>query len=277
MKSRITDHEAELLLTGRIPQGRPDLGELAASVATFRSVAFQTVPQPTAALADRLGLSEEALAAAMPPFAADSTDRGPVTAPDLERRHAGILSGMGTRLAGLGLAAKIAAGVGALALGVTVTGAAGALPGVVQEAFDEIVSAVIAVEDGSEGGSGVVVIDDPSSVEDILTPTPRDTPVDEDDVVVPDEVISPPRGDAVIAPESDDEHQDEVEIDRGDIADPTEYESGSATPDSDSGQVSEQDSADTYPSPAGPAEGADPAPGVEQESDESFGGGVRGP
>ena len=150
MRNRITDTETELLLAGTTPTGRPEFSALADSVAEFRTAAFETVPQPSAALAARLGLPQEALVSAMASAPAVASryamlETSAVHAAVETPRMKGIKR-MFEWIAGLGLAAKIAAGTGALALGITGVGAAGALPGGAQAAFDTVVSAVVSTE-----------------------------------------------------------------------------------------------------------------------------------
>lgn len=161
MKNRITDHEAELLLAGRTPAGRPDFGELAASVASFRSAALEAAPRPSAALTARLGLPPQEVLSALATSSDASSGRlgaGPPADVIAARgSRSGVVRRAVERVSGLGLTARIAAGVGALALGITVTGVAGALPGGMQDAFDELVSTVISIR----GDVDAVVVDEP--------------------------------------------------------------------------------------------------------------------
>ena len=48
MSKRISDHDIERLLAGQTPEGRPELAHVAASLAEFRAVAHEAVPQPSA-------------------------------------------------------------------------------------------------------------------------------------------------------------------------------------------------------------------------------------
>lgn len=154
MRNRITDTEAELLLAGTTPQGRPEFSALADSVTEFRTAAFQTVPQPSAALAARLGLPQDALVSAMASAPAVATrhitTESSAAVATAEAQNPRGIKKMFEWIAGLGLAAKIAAGTGALALGITGVGAAGALPGGAQDAFDTVVSTVISSETEAE-------------------------------------------------------------------------------------------------------------------------------
>lgn len=119
------------MLAGQSLAGRPDLDALARAVDEMRVVAHSRAPQPNAALRERL--------AAPQAVGVSAEDTPP-----------GGIKKMLTALAGWGIAAKIATGTGALALGVVgvgAAGAAGALPGPLQESFDSIVSTVETEED----------------------------------------------------------------------------------------------------------------------------------
>lgn len=154
MRNRITDTEAELLLAGTTPEGRPEFSALADAVVGIRQAAFETVPQPSVALAARLGLPQDALVSAMASAPAASSNlmnvETPSAATAAEASRTKGIKRMFEWIAGLGLAAKIAAGTGALALGITGVGAAGALPGGAQDAFDTVVSTVISSETEAE-------------------------------------------------------------------------------------------------------------------------------
>lgn len=142
MRRRISDHDIEQLLTGAPPGGAPELLAVAEALEAARTVAFETVARPSAELAARLDVSDEVSATgAGAPVAPTRT-----TAPALAGATSAHSRGKPTmidRIAGLGLAAKIAAGTGVLALGLTGVGAAGALPGPVQDAFDTAVETVL--------------------------------------------------------------------------------------------------------------------------------------
>lgn len=130
-RRRITHDEAQRVLAGQSLPGRPDLDALARAVEEMRIVAHAPAPQPTAALRERL--------AAPQAVGVSAEDTSP-----------GGIKRMLTALAGWGIAAKLATGTGALALGVvgvSAAGAAGALPGLLQESFDSVVSTVETVEE----------------------------------------------------------------------------------------------------------------------------------
>lgn len=131
-KRMITDAEAERLLAGTTPEGRPELQMLAASIADVRAVSPVAAPQPSAALAARLESPVPTLGAAA------------------EVEPARGIKKMVASIAGLGVAAKVAAASGVLALGlvgVGAAGAAGALPAPAQEVFDDVITTVLVTED----------------------------------------------------------------------------------------------------------------------------------
>ena len=144
-KHTITDAEAQQLLSGATPEGRPELAELAASIADVRRDASQLVaPQPSAALAARLDQPALGVSAGAEPTPLKGIKK------------------MAASIAGLGLAAKLAAATGVLALGLTGVGAAGALPGPAQDAFDGVVSSFTVTEDEvvDDGAAEECVVDD---------------------------------------------------------------------------------------------------------------------
>lgn len=144
-KHTITDAEAQQLLSGATPEGRPELAELAASITVVRREASQlAAPQPSAALAARLERPALGVSAGAEPTPLKGIKK------------------MAASLAGLSLAAKLAAATGVLALGLTGVGAAGALPGPAQEAFDGVVSTLIPTEDEvvDDGAAEECVVDD---------------------------------------------------------------------------------------------------------------------
>lgn len=129
-KRTITDAEAEQLLAGTTPAGRPEFATLAASIADARVVSTAAAPQPSAALAARLESPVPAGAVA-------------------DAQPARGIKKMVATIAGLGVAAKVAAASGVLALGlvgVGAAGAAGALPAPAQQVFDDVIETVIVPE-----------------------------------------------------------------------------------------------------------------------------------
>jgi len=156
MSKRISDHDIERLLAGETPEGRPELADVAASLAEFRAVAHEAVPQPSAALLARLDLPVSVGAASVAVSAAGATAPLPqsvtsTAAPaDAERSDSRGIKKMFEWIAGLGLAAKITAGTGALALSLAGVGAAGALPGPLQAAFDSAVTTTVEQETTEE-------------------------------------------------------------------------------------------------------------------------------
>jgi len=157
MSKRISDHDIERLLAGATPEGRPELADVATSIAEFRSVAHEAVPQPSAALLARLDLPVSVGAASVGVSAGGATVLLPrsvtITAASTQGADRPLSRGikkMFEWIAGLGLAAKITAGAGALALSLAGVGAAGALPGPLQEAFDSAVTTTVEEETTEE-------------------------------------------------------------------------------------------------------------------------------
>lgn len=164
MKNRITDADAELLLAGRAPEGRPGLEELAAAVTAFRSATAKATPRPSPEMAARLDVPQDELMSARATSPGTSSRRFETDspAPRARMRSVGAIARATERVSLFGLAARVAVGVGALLLGITVAGAAGALPGGVQDAFDDLVSMVIP----SDGDDKPVIIDEEPAVDD---------------------------------------------------------------------------------------------------------------
>jgi hypothetical protein len=108
---RISDDDAQALVTGAAPADRPDLTALATSIQEFRSAAFAPAPRPSAELLRRLELAETR------GTERPETSRRPVSMGRMKRMFAWI--------AGLGVAAKVVLGVtAAAAVGVTGVGTA---------------------------------------------------------------------------------------------------------------------------------------------------------
>ncbi len=160
-KHTITDAEAQQLLSGETPAGRPELTALAASIADVRRVSLDGAPQPSAALAAYLEQPALGVSAGAEPT-----------------RLKGIKK-MVASFAGLGLAAKLAAATGVLALGLTGVGAAGALPGPAQQAFDDVVSTIVPTEDTVDEGIVDECVVDDGVVDDEITSTVEDGTTDD--------------------------------------------------------------------------------------------------
>lgn len=123
------DQLLERLLSGQVPAERTELVALSAALTELRSTAHASAPRPSPALQLRLD------APGGVPVSAAAGDAAADTTPGRKSVFEWI--------AGLGLATKIAAGTGVLALGLTGAGAAGALPGPAQGAFDSVVNNVL--------------------------------------------------------------------------------------------------------------------------------------
>jgi hypothetical protein len=108
---RISDDDAQALVTGAAPADRPDLTALVTSIQEFRTAAFAPAPRPSAELLRRLELAETR------GTERPETSRRPVSMGRMKRMFAWI--------AGLGVAAKVVLGVtAAAAVGVTGVGTA---------------------------------------------------------------------------------------------------------------------------------------------------------
>jgi hypothetical protein len=136
------DDAVEAVLRGEVPPTRPDLASLAEVVAGLRATTSGTPPQPSAALANLLdhGLVVPDLSidkGDLPATAASnaSTPARQVFGPPKWRKKM-----IAEWIAGLGLAAKLGLGATVAAASVTGIGAAGALPGPTQGAFQSVVN-----------------------------------------------------------------------------------------------------------------------------------------
>jgi len=134
---RITDAEAEQILRGATPMGRPDLAPLVHAVADFRATAQHAAPTPSAALLARLDGSAVFASieqAAASPDCVDSRSGGVAT---VLRRGATRLAG---GVLGLGVGGLLLLGAGGAATAATAAivgvGFAGGLPASLQEGFD---------------------------------------------------------------------------------------------------------------------------------------------
>jgi hypothetical protein len=160
-KHRISDEEAAALLRGTAPEARPDLALLAQSIADIRAAAFETLPLPSAELAQRLELSR----------ASDvSLSTAPRSKVDLAKTRTssgsqkGRVKSLISWILGLGLATKIALGTTLVAAAATGAGVAGALPDGAQNAFDTVVSVVVpSNEESDEESGGETVVEDGST------------------------------------------------------------------------------------------------------------------
>lgn len=130
---RLADTEADRLLAGRPLEGRPDLDALAELLDRTRTLSRSSVePSPALAALLRDGLDPAATGRPVvdvPVFGAGTASRA------VGWRRAG-------RLAGLTVAAKVALGSGVALAGVASAGAAGVLPGAVQDRVDSVVRSV---------------------------------------------------------------------------------------------------------------------------------------
>lgn len=143
-KNRLSHADVAALLDGTAPSGRPDLASVAALVDDLRLNSFEAPPRPTAELASRLDVDRASWISPAAGGLLQTSDRGaaPVLAAPAPKR--GKARMFFTWFTGLGLAAKIGIGAGAVAFGAVGAGAVNALPAPVQHGFNQVVSAVTA-------------------------------------------------------------------------------------------------------------------------------------
>lgn len=154
-KHRISEREAEVVLSGHAPSSRPDLVPLADSIAEFRAAAFELPARPSADMVSRLGpLGDSRITS--------HTESQPGTGESRKRVT------MFSSIAGLGLAAKIALGAGVAVAATAGAGAAGVLPAGAQDAFNTVVSTVVP-------GSQVDESTDPATDDGSTAPDPAST------------------------------------------------------------------------------------------------------
>lgn len=138
-KHRITDDDAEALVTGTAPAERPDLATLARSITEFRAAAFAAPPRPSAELRARLELAPESEISTLadPNEVAASIDaRQPAESRPVASM--GKMKRMFAWLTGLGLAAKVVLGVSvAAAAGATGVGAAVGIDAIVSTTSEQ--------------------------------------------------------------------------------------------------------------------------------------------
>lgn len=140
---RISERDAEAVLSGHAPVSRPDLAPLADSIAEYRAAAYGSPARPSAELASRLGALGDSRIASR-------TESQPGNGESRKRVN------MFSSIAGLGLAAKIALGAGVAVAATAGAGAAGVLPAGAQDAFDTVVSSVVPgshVHESTESGT----------------------------------------------------------------------------------------------------------------------------
>src|SRR5687767_11327031 len=134
---RITDRHAAALLDGHVPEDREDLKDVAAVIGALRLASFEAPPQPSAALAARLDLDRLAWVSTARGTGVPGCDveRTTVLAQRPARRNIKRALGWFT---GLGVAAQLALGVGAVGASAAGIGMAGALPPAAQQMFDAV-------------------------------------------------------------------------------------------------------------------------------------------
>lgn len=161
-KHRISDDDAQALVTGEAPAERPELTSLARSISEFRVAAFATPPRPSAELRTRLDLAPASRisAGAATQVGAETSDAGK---PETSRPRASVggMKRMFAWFTGLGVAAKVVLGVtAAAAVGATGVGAAAGITTLVTTTTEQ---------------QQVTPTDDPTDVSVDPTQTPTDT------------------------------------------------------------------------------------------------------
>ncbi len=249
MVKRIDDTEAEQLLAGMTPAGRPELRDLAGALGSARAAAQSvTAPQPSALVMARLeGQSLPPVSNSGEVDVTSSSADGRATLVVRRPAFSGGVRSMMEWISGVSLTSKIAIGMGVVVFGVAGVGAAGALPGPAQSAFDTIVSTVT--------GSEPEVDDDPAGYVDDESDVDDDPArPDEDEVEVDDDP----------APQVEDESEDDDDPARHD-EDESDVDDDPAPHVEDESDV-DDDSAPGVEDDEGEVDD-DPAPQVEDESD----------
>ena len=158
-RQRITDEHAMALLDGRVPEDRDDLQQVAAVIGTLRLASFEAPPQPSAALAARLDMDRLAWVPATHGSATPACDAERKIVLARRPARARMKRALGW-FTGLGVAAQLALGAGAVGASAAGIGVAGALPPAAQQMFDIIVATMAEAEEllpgsaarDSEGG-----------------------------------------------------------------------------------------------------------------------------
>ena len=169
---RITDADAARLVSGRTPQGRPELDSLARSLSEFRAASYGPAPRPSAALAARLSLGGAAAISDSRESAFDA-ETIETTSPTTRSRSGRKRTVFGW-IAGLSLGLKIVLGAALTAAAATGAGAAGVLPFGTQQTFDEVVSVVLpttepvdhSLDPGTDEGTDDNAVTDDDAVAD---------------------------------------------------------------------------------------------------------------
>lgn len=167
---RITDTDAAAVMGGTAPADRPDLADVATALSEFRGAVFMSLPQPSTELRERLD-------AGAPGGASTQLAHEGIT-----RASAGGARRRDARRARRKVGAIIALAVVGSLVTVTSAGAAGVLPGGVQEVFDVVVQ--VAPEPPRDAPTVGTTVDTPNDspageveqppAETAATPQPED-------------------------------------------------------------------------------------------------------
>jgi len=262
MNKKIDNDEAERLLAGTLPEGRPELRDLADAITAVRMTAASApLPVPTALLVDRLSgqpiasistMGEAEVASPVPAGGASGTVRRPALIEGVR--------GVMEWISGLGLTSKIAIGLGVVVFGTAGVGAAGALPGPAQSAFDTIVSTISGTESGLDDDPPPYVDDESDLNDDPARPEESELDVDDDPAPFVDDES-----------DVDDDPAPYVE-DESDVDDDPVRQDEDESDVNDDPVRQDEDESDVNDDPAPSVEDEsdvddDPAPSAEDESD----------
>lgn len=147
---RISERDVEAVLSGHVPESRPDLAPLVGAIAEYRAAVFASPARPSIDLALLLGPLDGSRISTN-----TESESGSVTS----RTRVRVLSS----IAGLGLVAKIALGAGVAVAATAGAGAAGILPLGAQDVFDTAVFSVVQSPQ-----------DDVQTIESTVAPSPQE-------------------------------------------------------------------------------------------------------
>ncbi|MGH3442555.1 MAG: hypothetical protein ACRDUY_11055 [Nitriliruptorales bacterium] len=165
-RNRLDDRATDALFSGRVPSGREDLADVADLVEALRAAASVS-PRPNADLAAVLteGLSTEK--GDLPATAGSNVNRPAPQAAGLPkwRKARRMIEIAVAKLGALGLAAKVGVASAAVVAGTVGGGAAGVLPGPVQDAVAATVEAVTPLDlpDSADAEADVADAGDPDA------------------------------------------------------------------------------------------------------------------
>lgn len=165
---RITDTDAAAVMGGTAPAGRPDLADVATALSELRGSVAMSLPQPSTELRERLD-------AGAPGGVSAQFTPAQLAHEGITRASAGGARRLTARRARRRVGAIIALAIVGSLVTVTSAGAAGVLPGGVQEVFNRVVPvAPRPVDDAPTVGTTIdTPADDPAPA---IDPVPSGTP-----------------------------------------------------------------------------------------------------